>query len=396
MSTPFDVEVGQRLRECRLNERYTQDQIAAALAIPRSAVSLIESGHRGLASSELAQLSRVFGWSAEDLLFGSAGSRRSPRPEGDDREMVLRFFRQQAPLAEIEEAWLASAETQWYRYADLERRLHGEQRWELPSYPVPNGRATDQGERLAEQERRRLNLGAAPIRSMIGLLEGEGVKVLLRPFGRAAEVSGAYFFSPELGPCVLVNADDQPSRRRFTEAHEYCHFLVDRQPLEGEVCTVRRRREDFEMRANAFAAAFLMPANGVREALEEANLGPGGAGPEDVVHLMYRFGVSYQAILWRLVNLRYMSMAERDELAEYSPTELSQRLGYTHEPGETEASPNRYRRLALDAWRGGAISDVELADVFEVSVADLAPLFGAPNASPKRSSRKPPEDPDWL
>lgn len=245
------------------------------------------------------------------------------------------------------------------------------------------------------EERRRLNLGAAPVRSMIGLLEGEGVKVLLRPFGKAAEVSGACFFSHGRGPCVLVNFDDQFSRRRFTEAHEYCHFLVDRQPLEGEICTVHRRREDFEMRANAFAAAFLMPANGIREALEEADLVPGAVGPEDVVHLMRRFGVSYQAILWRLVNVRYMNLAEREELARYSPSERSKRLGYSHEPGETEASPDRHRRLALDAWRAGAISNAELADVFEVPVATLKRLFGAPTAPPRRAAKKPLEDPDW-
>src|SRR4051812_34712540 len=205
MPTPFDVEVGQRLRQRRLEQRYTQDQVAAALGIPRSAVSLIESGDRGLASSELAQLSRVFNWPAEELLFGAPSSGIPHETEDARHDLVLRFFRQQAPLTDVEEAWLASAEAQWHRYADLERRVHGEQRWELPTYPVPTGRATEQGERLAEQERRRLNLGTAPVRSMIGLLEGEGVKVLLRPFGKAAEVSGAYFFSHELGPCVLVN-----------------------------------------------------------------------------------------------------------------------------------------------------------------------------------------------
>src|SRR5205085_265575 len=152
-------------------------------------------------------------------------------PEGeqldDDVEPVLRFFRKHSRLEPVEESWIAAAEAQWQRYAELEQRVHGEQRWDLPTYPVPSGRAYEQGERLAEQERRRLNLGVAPVRSMIGLLEGEGVKVLLRPFGSKHPVSGAYFFSNDLGPCVLVNADDPPSRRRFTEAHEYCHFLVD-------------------------------------------------------------------------------------------------------------------------------------------------------------------------
>ena len=262
---------------------------------------------------------------------------------------------------------------------------------------MPNGRPAQQGERLAEQERRRLNLGWAPIRSMIGLLEGEGVKVLLRPLGPSADVSGAYFFSEDLGPCVLVNSRDLPSRRRFTEAHEYCHFLVDRQPLEGEVCSHHRHREDFEMRANAFAAAFLMPANGIRETLEEANVGPGSVGPEDVIHLMYRFGVSYQAILWRLRNLDYLKPDERERLTAYSPVQLARQLGYSHEPGETEATPDRYQRLALDAWRAGQIDSAELADVFEITPAAIKKLFGAqPAPQPRRPPARAVEDPDWL
>ena len=61
------------------------------------------------------------------------------------------------------------------------------------------------------------------------------------------------------------------------------------------------------MRANAFAAAFLMPAAGITKALTDEDVDRGRVGPEDIVHLMYRFGVSFQAILWRLLNLRWIT-----------------------------------------------------------------------------------------
>jgi Zn-dependent peptidase ImmA (M78 family)/DNA-binding XRE family transcriptional regulator len=395
MPRPFDLEVGQRLREVRQDAGLSQERVAAALDIPRSAVSLIESGDRALASSELAKLSRVYGWSAEKLLFGAPTD--EPVETLEEPEPVLRFFRTQSELAPLEERWLSQAEEQWRRYADLERLLYGQQRWDLPTYPVPGGRAYEQGERLAEQERRRLNLGVAPVRSMIGLLEGEGVKVLIRPFPDATGVSGAYFFSEALGPCVLVNASDLPSRRRFTEAHEYCHFLVDRQPLEGEICSESRHREEFEMRANAFAAAFLMPELGIRDALGEANVGPGNVGPEDVVHLMFRFGVSYQAILWRLVNLRFISAPERASLAaKHSPTELRKRLGYEYEPGQTEATPDRFRRLALEAWRAKRISTTQLAEMLDLPPRDLKKYFSASASPVRRTAKKLVAEPDWL
>jgi Zn-dependent peptidase ImmA (M78 family)/transcriptional regulator with XRE-family HTH domain len=398
MSKEFDKEVGARLREARQRAGLSQQDLADTLGIPRSGVSMIETGDRALASSELARLSTARGFSADELLFGEGGIERSL--EDAEPDAVLRYFRAQTELDAVQERWLSAAEEQWRLYADLEQRVYGTQRFELPTYPTLSGRAFEQGERLAEQERRRLNLGSAPVRSMVGLLEGEGVKVLLRPFGTEAGapgVSGAYFFSGDLGPCVIVNEEDQPSRRRFTEAHEYCHFLVDRRPLEGEICTLSRSREEFEMRANAFAAAFLMPVEGIAEAMIEASLRPGEAEPEDVVRLMFRFGVSYQAILWRLLNLSWISRSDRERLAAIdSPMKLAERLGYEYDPGQTEVRPDRFRRVALDAWRAKKIGSEELATAIGVPLADLDEYFEAGARHPRRPSSKLQAEPDWL
>lgn len=395
MGRPEDALVGARLRATRLAAGFSQAQIAAALDIPRSAVSMIESGERSLASIELGRLAQIFGWSVQDLLFGPE---LDPLPAGDDQvgTEVLQYFRRHGALAETDETWLGHAADQWRRYAVVEELVFGAQRFELPSYPVPQGRAYEQGERLAEQERRRIGLGDAPVRSMIDLLEGEGIKILLLHFGSESQVSGCYFFSRQLGPCVVINHDDPPSRRRFTEAHEYCHFLVDRDAIEGEICSPARHREDFEQRANAFAAAFLMPARGIAAALDENNVDRGRLGPEDIVHLMYRFGVSYQAILWRLVNLQWLSRADREKLAQVAPTQLAEDLGYRHEPGEVEAQPDRHRRLAVDAWRTGTIEIGELADLLGMAPADVERVFGQSDLKPRASTRRPPEEPTWL
>jgi hypothetical protein len=62
---------------------------------------------------------------------------------------------------------------------------------------------------------------------------------------------------------------------------------------------------------------------------------------------VYRFGVSYQAILWRLLNLQWMSATQRKRLAGVSPTAVAEQLGYEIEPGQAETKPNRQRRLAF-------------------------------------------------
>ena len=65
----------------------------------------------------------------------------------------------------------------------------------------------------------------------------------------------------------------QSLRRRFSIAHEYAHVLLDRE-LKAILSHARDRSSWMEVRANAFAASFLMPAEGVRsQRLLQAGLG---------------------------------------------------------------------------------------------------------------------------
>lgn len=377
--------IGRRLQRARLAAGLSQAQVAEVLGIPRPAVSLIESGQRSVSSVELAKLSRLYGKPASTFLF---------EPEG---EPVLQYFRAAAPVEEADEAVIEQA-VEWCRYyAWLEQAALGEQRYELPAYPVPRGRAIDQGEHLAQQERRRLGLGASPLPSMITLLEHQGVKVLLRPFPPDSEVSGCYFFSAELGPCVLINSQDVPSRRRFTAAHEYSHFLVDREEVQGEICAVGRKQEFTEMRANAFAASFLLPAPGIQTYLEDLGVLRGEVQAEHVVHLMHHFGVSYQAVLWRLLNLEWINEGQRERLAGASPAALGRALGYgSRQPGDAESEPDRFRSVAIEAWRAGEISLGKLAELLGMPRAELRRVLSREERQQPRPVRAPAAEPDWL
>lgn len=381
---PDEATIGRRLRRARLAAGLSQAQVAEALEIPRSAVSLIEAGRRSVSSIELAKLARLYGKPASAFLFD---------PEG---EPVLQYFRAETPPAEPESAVIGEA-VEWCRYyAILEESVYGQQRYDLPSYPVPRGLAIDQGAHLAEQERRRLGLGDAPVPSVIDLLEHEGVKVLLRSFPPESSISGCFFFSPEIGPCVLINARERASRRRFTAAHEYAHFLVDRDERGGEICDTARRSEPLEMRANAFAASFLLPASGVESALEDRGTQKLQVEPEHAVHLMYHFGVSFEAVLWRLLNLGWITRDQRDGYAGIAPTGLADALGYGGEPGEGEPEPDRWRTIAIEAWREGEISLGKLSELLEVPKEQLRAILTRPERRQVRPARAPAAEPDWL
>jgi Zn-dependent peptidase ImmA (M78 family) len=100
---------------------------------------------------------------------------------------------------------------------------------------------------------------------------------------------------------IWVNETDVPGRRRFTVAHEIGHWIC--QALAGRPAAVYCRAEDvsesadraIEREANVFAAELLMPEELVREEFPRC---------ATRAELCLRFGVSAEAMGWRLYNLR--------------------------------------------------------------------------------------------
>lgn len=110
---------------------------------------------------------------------------------------------------------------------------------------------------------------------------------------------------------IAVNSEHHQRRRRFTIAHELGHLQMH----EGDYIvdsTVRVNRRDTissmasdreEIDANAFAAALLMPDSLVREALSRVR-DTQISNPSRVVDaLAEQFGVSAEAMGYRLINL---------------------------------------------------------------------------------------------
>jgi Zn-dependent peptidase ImmA (M78 family) len=162
-------------------------------------------------------------------------------------------------------------------------------------------------------------------------------------------MSGLFLRHPTIGMAILVNIDHVPARKRFSYAHEYGHALMDRD-LSVTVSTQTNASDLIEKRANAFAAAFLMPAGGVEELLKSMSKGqpsrleelvydvanskafeaqarpaPGSQviTYQDVARLARHFGVSYPAATYRLMSLRSVSKADGEHLL--SQAELGRR-----------------------------------------------------------------------
>jgi transcriptional regulator with XRE-family HTH domain len=95
--------LGARLKEAREYRGFSQEEVAGYLGVPRSAISLIESGSRRLDVLELRRLAELYKTTME-ALTGAHQEEPAPEPESvrlvaraaadlspEDRDEVLRF-----------------------------------------------------------------------------------------------------------------------------------------------------------------------------------------------------------------------------------------------------------------------------------------------------------------
>ena len=390
-------EIGRRLHLARESRQITQNAASSAIGCQRSAISLMESGRRQVSTLELMRLAELYGRPVE--WFVNPGT-----PVEEDP--VVALFRADPGLKTEEVRRQTGYCTRLFREGASLARLLGREsvnlraRYELPA-PCSTGYAIAQGRGVAEQERRRLGLGVAPVLSIPELIGSQGIWAAALRLPN--EISGLYLRSLEFGMGVLVNVKQASVRRRFSYVHEYGHALMDRG--RGASVTSRHNANDVsEQRANAFAAAFLIPEDGVREFMCGLSKGRGSRREEtavdsvteqvirgemrapprsqrvtytDVALLGRNFGVSYPAAVWRLRGLNTINPDETTALLERTET-ANRYLGAVRdfsalveeEKGVAPAEGHEDHELkwqilplALEAWRREEISQDRLLEI---------------------------------
>lgn len=226
-------------------------------------------------------------------------------------------------------------------------------------------------ETFAVEARQRLGLGVRPVWDMVALMEEEGIFVVEAPF-ESNSLFGAFTYSEEAGPCVLINTHFTRGRQTTTAAHEYCHNLRDRERITAIVCGRHNEDEDIERYAFAFARHFLMPREGVLQVLDDLGSLGGDIDEEDVVHLRWHFRVSYGVALLHLMQLGFVGRPDYNRLKDAGVWSLDRRLGYDpdedgKESPKRDAEPLRRPRLlvelAVKAYEGEIITLSRFAEV---------------------------------
>lgn len=135
----------------------------------------------------------------------------------------------------------------------------------------------------------------------------EGLKVVPYPFGEG--ISGTLLINENV---IGYNQTESRVRKRFTIAHELGHFVLHRDKKPVFLDKLYRfnvpnddQNEQYEMEANAFAAAILMPEDLIRKEVESIEI---DLGDEQAIKFLARtFDVSTTAMYFRLLNLKLIS-----------------------------------------------------------------------------------------
>jgi Zn-dependent peptidase ImmA (M78 family)/transcriptional regulator with XRE-family HTH domain len=399
-------ELGRRLRAAREACRMTQEEVARHLVLSRSTVAQMELGNRAITGLELERLAYLFGRDMREFFT----------EEFHEEDTLVGLFRAHPDMARQTNVVgtlrrclaLGREMTSLERLLGIDRDLRA-----IASYPLPVPRskweAVQQGERVAQAERHRLQLGLAPLANMTELLETQGVRTA--QISLPEDISGVTLIEPSVGLFVVANRQHHMLRRRFSFAHEYAHVLLDRE-RRGTISRVADRDSLSEVRANAFAANFLMPEEGVRQFITALGKGSpsrrhaevfgdsvevlGNSGvvralsrtdPRsqdiqlyDVVHLAHHFGVSRLAALYRFHNLGFLTEAELERFKAQEEIgrgkEVANLLDLPepdHEAARDEFR-HRFMSLALEAFRQGAITRAKLQELAQMVGVRLRPL----------------------
>ena len=361
LSTIDPLTIGERLADARRERRLTQQHVADALDVARTTIVAMEKGERRPRASELIKLAQIYGRAVGEFVqperpslapgflvqFRAAGGRRGT--DDPKREADIRRF---------------EALCRWY--VDLEEALGAPLPRRYPEvYDVSGTPPERAAAEVASSERNRLGLGDGPVGDLWGLLETDiGLRVFATPM-EDRRIAGMFVYSEEYGGCIAVNANHPEERRRLSGVHEYAHFLVDRYRPEITVVNVYRRPPESERFADAFARFFLMPATGLSrrfEAIRRAKHRP--ITPADVLALSHLYRVSFQAMTWRLEELKLLPAGTWERLRDlgFKPSKARELIHLSALEPELPNLPLRYVALVVQAFEAGYLTEGELAE----------------------------------
>ncbi|WP_042375941.1 helix-turn-helix domain-containing protein [Streptacidiphilus melanogenes] len=367
----MDESVSGRVREVIRAAGMSQAAFAARAGITPDKLSKSLGGVRRFSSLDLALIAETAEVSVDWLLTGRQHAPAGVAARGD----AVAHGRS---LTESAERFTAA-----YDVLELLGRAPA-----LPELPtLSRGGPDEQGESLAAEAHARVPAAAGAEAAL--LPTGDLLSVLEHAFGvdfavteLPAAVDG-FAWQEDGFRLALARRDERWTRQRFTLAHELGHLLAGdaAEPLAESPVAPGRQAEPDEVRANAFAAALLMPGPEVRAA----------AAVLDFAELVVRFRVSPSALAARLRRLGLVDAAEHARLRRRTTAECHLAAGamdaYLREAAlaAAERPPARLADGLWSAFEAGETTLRPLAALLGMEPRELEGRLAASETGPNPS-----------
>ena len=356
--------IGKSLRRLRQETGLTQAELADQAGLSRVSVVNYESGKALPDSANLLRLSQVFGVTVDSLL-------RPAQEAGVFKYRSDCSLERRPGVREKMLRWAAE-------YAALER-LFGEPHYTPESVSCRTVRGNKHRiEGAADAFRRRLALGPDEgAGDLFARVEALGLKCLRRSLD-VADLFGVSAVNEQDGAFVLVNATTTIERQVFTLAHELGHLIFHRDDFSpGRQATAIREHDSKEKVADYFAGRLLVPAEGLRAALQRRS-----PSAELLVRLKRRYCVSYSTLIRRIDELRHRKQPELYGRLKAYAKRHGEPVGKRDEPfplAEEDFPENmRFRGLVLRALGQEKITMAAAASLLDMTIAALRSTWREP------------------
>ncbi len=339
-------KLGVKLRRARENLGLKQEDLAKAAGISSEFISMLELGKR---TPSLESLRRISGFLKKDMGYFL-----------HEPEEAFQSLRRDTKLNRETQAVIRRFERYCEDYLKLEN-LTSRRAEPAPLYQNVTAQS------LAREERNRLGLGDEPIRDLFALLEINGLKLLRLPIPEKAKLSGLFIhFEAEQAGFALIDASQSLGDQLVIAAHEYAHYLKDRNAgpiLDNpdifieEYLPLYHPREKF---AQTFALQFLVPPEKLNHLIQK-EVHSRTPHFEDVIFFKRYFGIKTSTML---LILHRRELIPPHRYHEYSTVDFAsfERSLFGDVSGEEKVpkgkarptSSDRYKILGVSAYQKSA------------------------------------------
>lgn len=255
------------------------------------------------------------------------------------------------------------------------------QPWRPLAAPLGKGLRTEQAGRLAAAALERISEAGRSVTEprLAELVEDIfGADVAVADIGTGFDGLAA---SSDAAKLIVLATSQIPGRQRFTLAHELGHLLAGDDHgvhLDKDIFDRAQQKAPSEMRANAFAAALLMP-----EAVLRERVGRNGLTEAGFAELACDLLVSPATLAYRLLNVRLIDNGTCDRFKSVSGAQAARLAGRTSDWAQHVAEANSPRspgllvRDAYAAYESGVTTLRPYASLLGVDVDALRKALDA-------------------